>query len=483
MTNFADALGSLVGDDPTEKIAGIKGLVIENLHAVDARVKVEVTDHFNHTFVPDMVLSWPGTSERRHIFLRTSYDVADLVRDVDMLAAEKPILMPLTRVTEFSERSLSNPDLAAQLESLSVATGTLITDPYGLEVLGVSTEEQPVVSLFSHAVLQGGRGLLSSERAGRVSDAVGAGFAGAQQADFESTNTAVEATELLLDSHRASQMTRLLHAVWVGSGASGAGFPTAAGVTAVLDAEALRFVLELDIADDEFWLRLGRGITTGRLCELGEAPANANLQRLLAGNAHRLFAKACRVSAPASGVIAPQWAVVGSTLTLDTPSARVQFAARSVADLPSRSDESARVTVTDLKGRAARAEVEIEEIKLSNGQSTLSYASEGGLDVSQDSTLGDVERVLTGSSVVSAVAKVGGGSRSLRCTFRTGTGTGNSSAKFYVAELANVAVPLLVGLAEAEQAAIREVVSAPTYEEAEINPEEVADDSPDDREQ
>jgi hypothetical protein len=65
MTNFAEVVRSLDGDDPRGNITALKGAVREQLQATDNRVRVDLTDHFNHSFVPDLVLSWPGTKDTR----------------------------------------------------------------------------------------------------------------------------------------------------------------------------------------------------------------------------------------------------------------------------------------------------------------------------------------------------------------------------------------------------------------------------------
>ena len=455
MTNFAEIVSHLSADDPAQNISKIKAAVVGELKNADSQVHVEVTDHFNHSFVPDLVLSWPGVSESRHVFLRTSFDVPDLLRDVDVLSQQQPILMPLARVTDTSD-SIQGP-----LRMATRARRILVTDPYGLEALQSEIELQPVVSLFSHAVLQGGRGLVSSERARQASNQVGAGFAGAQTADLETTIVAVETADELLDSHRASQVNRLLHAIWVGSGAPGTTFPGAAGVTAILDAQSLRFILELpEVNDSGFWARLGRGLTTERLCELGDFPAAENLQRLLDGNAHRLYAKACRVFQVSSSTEMPLWSIMRGNLTLHTLDSRVHFAPRAVAELPENNEEVVGLSVAGLRDRAAKANVKVGEIKLSNGESVLSYGSETRPDISQDKVLASLQAVIADGSVTSVVARITE-NKHVRCTFSTGTGAGNSSSRFYVAELATVAVPLLIDLTPSEIASIREKVSSP----------------------
>jgi hypothetical protein len=456
MSHFADAINYLApDDDPRQRISAIKNVVIENLRATDERIHVEVTDHFNHSYVPDLVLSWPGTTESRHVFLRTSFRAWDLMQDLDLLSAERPILMPLAPI----ERA--DPVTYEGLEEKSREQRTLITDPYGLEAFDQETDATPVVSLLSHAILQGGRGVFSSNRAHRISEEVGAGFVGAREADYEATSIAVQAAETALDSHRASQLNRLLHAVWVGSGAPPTQFPGATGITATLDPEALKFILDLpDLDDAEFWARLGHGITTERLCQLGQFPANANLQRLLNGSAHRLQAKACRVVTVRSGVEATQWEIAENTVTLRTSSHRIHFAPKYLQELPENSLPVEPVSVVGLRARAALAEVNIGEVKLSNGDSTISYGSEERPDVAQDETLAAVERAIGGALVVSATARIGSGARTVRCNLTAGTASGNSNAMYFLAELAATAVPLLAQVSREELDDIRSKTTA-----------------------
>ncbi|MFC0532055.1 hypothetical protein [Phytohabitans kaempferiae] len=461
MSQFADVIRYLASDeDPRSRISAIKNAVVENIHAADERVKVAVTDHFNHTFVPDLILSWPGETESRSVFLRTSYRAWDLLQDLDMLASERPILMPLVPIEVDDNTS-------ADLEQQSSEQRTLITDPYGLEALDRQTDTAPVVSLLSHALLQGGRGLISSDRATRISEEVGAGFAGAQHADYELTSIAVQAAETALDSDRASQLNRLLHAVWIGSGASPSQFPAATGTTAILDAANLRFILELpDLPDPGFWDRIGRGLRTERLCELGDFPPSDNLQRLLAGCAYRLTAKACRVINASASVDSPRWEVVNGTLTMRTSARRIHFAPRYVRELPDSSLSVPLVTTTELKTRADMASVMISEVKMSNGDSTISYGSEERPDVSADQTLIAVESAIQGASVVEAIARVGSSGKTVRCNLREGTAAGNSNAMYYVIELAEVAVPLLARLSHEELADVSAAIGPRSAEES-----------------
>lgn len=437
MTDFAEVVSSLNDEDPRANITAIKGAVKEQFESTDSRVHVDLTDHFNHTFVPDLVLSWPGTADTRRVFLRTAFREDDLTRDINVLGSDRPILMSLDRMPDRDETG-------EELRSRAKATNSLVADPYSLEALDEASASKPVVTLLSHAVLQGGRGVMSSSSARASGHSVDAGFDAARAGEPTATSAAVEDAADLLDSYRASQINRLLHAVWLGSGQPASTFPGAAGITAVLDAESLRFILELpDIDDVDFWNRLGAGLTMNRICELQDFPSSENFQRLLASNARRLTAKACRVLASAGAPSeSPAWSIAGGNLVLAMQNDRLHFAPRAIAELPAPPNDPPRVTVQQLQTRARTADLRLGEVRLSDGDHVISYGAEADADVAQAEALAALQRLIPNAALTSATAFAG--TKEVRCSFHTRTATGNSSARFLLAELAAITVPLLV---------------------------------------
>lgn len=454
MTSFSEVVNSLNADEPRANIAAIKGAVKEQLHATDTRVQVDVTDHFNHSFVPDLLLSWPGTKETRSVFLRTAFREEEIRRDIDVLGRERPILMSLDRLPEDQRKGDA-------LQTQAKASNSLVADPYGLEVFDEESESRPVVTLLSHAVLQGGRGVMSSASARSSGQIVDAGFDAARTGDAEITSVAVDDAADLLDSYRASQINRLLHAVWVGSGRSGSSFPGAAGLTASLDAESLRFILQLPGIDDEdFWARIGVGLTTNRICELIDFPASANLQRLVSGSAHKLMAKACRIIR-GSGDYAdyPKWSVGGGTLVMSIEEERLHFAPSTVDQLPAPLDDPPEVSVGELQERAQVAELRLGEVRLSDGAHVMSYGAEDDADVARSEALASMQALMSNAELTSATAFADG--REVRCVFRTRTAAGNSSAKFLISDLVGVALPLLVAPSSHRADAVRSMLDRP----------------------
>lgn len=446
MTEFAASLANLNPSDPRANIASIKNAVASQIRSNDARVTIKTTDHFNHSFVPDLVLRWPNDTEERKVFFRTSFLSSDLVQDLATLAADHPIIMSLDHVPTQSGAVVdAAPEITEALTEASAESRTLITDPYGLEALQGEAQQRPVVGLLSRAVLQGGRGLIGEARARAAGESVGVGFEAAQTHDVPRTEAAVQETEALLDLPRANRISRLLQAVWVGSGASGASFPGATDVGASLDEASLRFLLELpDLEDDDFWRRIGSGLTTERICQLGDLGPVPNLQRLLKQGGQRLRAKACRVIRQDGQATELQWSVSAGTLRLDVLGEAAFFAPRHVKELPSAETESPRVIVANVRDRANQAGVLVEEVELATDARFMAYSSnDQDEDVSQDTTLSQFEGVLGPSTSVRALSLRLGGSTTVRCDFRTRTAAGRASAKYRLGDLVAVALPVL----------------------------------------
>lgn len=162
-----------------------------------------------------------------------------------------------------------------------------------------------------------------------------------------------------------------------------------------------------------------------------------------------------------SGVKSSQWEIVANTLTLRTAAHRIHFAPKYIKELPDSSVTVEPVSIDRLRTRAARAGVNIGEIKLSNGDSTIAYGSEERSDVSQDETLTAIARAVRNATVVSAVARVGDSSKSVRCNLRDATASGNSNSMYHLSDLAEYAVPLLDDLSFEELQELRAKTSSP----------------------
>lgn len=452
MSKFSDVVSGLAQDGPENRIQSIKGAIKEQLQTNDSSLSVELTDHFNHSFVPDLLLRWPNRSEVRKVYLRTSVFEDALLRDIQTLGDERPILMPL-------RRHPSND--AGDVVTSAAATDTLVTSPEALETFARLSSNRPMVSFFSHSVLQGGRGVIRQQDVASASEALEAGFSGAGEGDPQRTTSAIETAAAALDAEHAGRINRLLHAAWLGSGATSTAFPGAAGVTGTLDPDSLRFILGLPpIENDQFWDHLGASLSTELLCNLRDQDPSPNLNSLLAQIAYRLKAKACRVLRVPGSAESPDWSIRAGNLVLALPSEQLHFAPTRVDQLP-EAGEKVDVSVAQLTSRSRGAGVVVREVTLEGTNKSVSLSSEAQEGVTQDDELTSIQAAMRNVRLRSSV--VGSSEQDIRVNFDTRTASGNGPAKFLLSTLSEVVLPVLVAptasTAEAVSAALEQPVT------------------------
>jgi hypothetical protein len=276
--------------DHNQVASRIKDLVINQLVATDERVKIHKTEYFNHSFVPDLVLSWQD-QEGRHLFLRPETRPELLVDDLRISGDLHPIYFSLTDIDTDSAR-----EHRAELEIMSAQSDTLVTDSDGLDRLISSRRENPIAQLASSAALQGARGVLDAPRAVLVARAVTDGLNAASNVDQTGAAAASQTISSMFDSRRSSQLNRLLLAVWTGSGGSASQFPVPINSISGLDEESIDYLLRLNLIDDEeFWRRIGRQLRLGHLSSLRIEDDSPNFQMLVNANIDVLAARTCRV--------------------------------------------------------------------------------------------------------------------------------------------------------------------------------------------
>jgi hypothetical protein len=214
---LAATLANLDAGTPERNVSAIKDAVVRYLREADSAIEIDRTDYFNHSFSPDLVLSWSDSSRgSRRVFIRTDSREASLREDLDWVVADAPLNLPLTDVTGGSI-SAAHPEESV-LDQESSRRGAMISTPRALEELHGDSSDR-VCRLFSQAVVRGGKGLLNENRARHASTVVAQGYVGAQRTDAPATAAAVSSIEELVTLNQAKNVTRLLQAVWIGSGA------------------------------------------------------------------------------------------------------------------------------------------------------------------------------------------------------------------------------------------------------------------------
>ncbi|GAA2296585.1 hypothetical protein GCM10010234_43440 [Streptomyces hawaiiensis] len=451
---FGSALNAAFeAPDPRDAVDRIKNVVARELEETDARATIKKTDFFNHSFAPDLVLSWPGEKER-FVFLKSDTRPDVLREDVDAVRKHGPIVFALDEVGEYPSRS--------DLPQTTSADNTLIADSRGMEALIRGRHAEPVVALASSAVLQGGRGLLTEPEAEAMAASISNGFAGAQVLDSASTGAAVHEITGHFDPRRTSRLLRFLSAVWVGSGGSAANFPGTQDVTGDLDNAALEFLLDLPpIEDREFWRRIGRALTLETISQLKPKADSENLQQLVNSNLDVLHARACRIieRQPMLGDDDTQtfkWALERDMLCLKGQHSTAYFAGK-VDGLKIDAQEGQGISLGELVSRAEILGIPISELELATPTRTVSYATVNKDDISHDEELLELSRTFSSAALVQSSVATLLGSRPLVCDFLEKTGKARTTSRFPLGVMAPAALCLLTELTSREKEEARQL--------------------------
>lgn len=279
----------LYDPSPEHSISRVKTAVASELGALDASAEIRATDYFNHTFVPDFVLTWPDKSER-HVFLRLSYDKEALADDVALIDRRDPFIFGLTPY----ESTAGNEGVAAAIAE----AGGMFAEPDALESLIARKSSDSTARMLSNAIVQGGRGSFIGDSVTELADTVSEGFAAASNAEPSRTASAVEAMSDWLGPQQAHRMTRVLQAVWEGSAGTASTFPAGnTDLSGRLDRESLSYLLTyMDTEDRDFWRRVGRQLQLADIEQVDFEVANANVQRLINANLDVLRARATQLT-------------------------------------------------------------------------------------------------------------------------------------------------------------------------------------------
>ena len=228
-SNAKDAVAAALTFERSEDlIAGVRSAVIQELQSLDAAVRIKETQYFNHTFAPDLELTWPDDRRAsRYVYLRYSLESAAAGRDFQSLAPLSPVVLALR------EEEPAGLDLARdEFDRVNNDAGLLATDVGALGALGVGSEPgtAPLLALVRGNVVRGARGLLVADR---VQDLANQAL-GTETGDQEEQAAQLAGLEALVnDVFLPAASTRLLRAVQLVRAASSDDFlATADGTNA-----------------------------------------------------------------------------------------------------------------------------------------------------------------------------------------------------------------------------------------------------------
>ncbi|SEE78857.1 hypothetical protein SAMN04489740_2543 [Arthrobacter alpinus] len=167
-----EVLSALNNSSPQSVITGVETAVAEKLIELDERVDVVFTDYFNHSYMPDMVLTWKegGKRKERPLFVRTDTDPAGIAADIHGLITRSPLIIA---VDEHSSGQVARE--AIQVEQKIKRVDLLITDTSSLQTLtprgGNLTNGYDFSKLVGQNFLSGGRGYIGQHEAATISSA------------------------------------------------------------------------------------------------------------------------------------------------------------------------------------------------------------------------------------------------------------------------------------------------------------------------
>lgn len=274
--------------DAEAYISRVKAAVSENLQSLDSSVVIEDTHYFNHTAVPDLVLSWPKERSKRSVFLRHSYDAVAAADDAQHLADADPVVLSLKSDVRPEATARERERLAHQTSN---APRLLLTDPQAVDVIGeLDPSGSPLSDLVRANFIRGGRGFIDPPRA---TDLINLGSATTQSDGFTSDLIGQNFSE-----DAAARITRTSQLIAI---ALNPETPLTSEDSALiggrLSVAELRHLIpwllkqEQAVANRQFWEYLGDLVSFAELENIRTDLTGLDLSPLLAANASRWTAK------------------------------------------------------------------------------------------------------------------------------------------------------------------------------------------------
>jgi hypothetical protein len=444
-------------DDPSGRISVIKQAVMTEVRSMDPAVDIRLTDYFNNSIAPDMVLRWPSENRERLLFVRPTGSAGWLLNELPLVSRYRPLMFALEDL-DIAPHGNGSGGAADSLGAAASAAGTWITDASGTEAMSAGREQSPILGMLSQALVRGGRGVSDGQEIRNLAGATEGGFDGASRGSVPAVHSAVGAIEDHLDAEQSGRITRLLRAVWEAHGSDAARFPATSSV-GKLTADDLSYLLKITSEGSaEFWYRIGRTINTELLGRAEVEDPSPNLQALVSASLDILQAKGTRLAYEPFRLHEsedfPRWMVTNGCLALRGLNWIAYVAARRADEFPAV-DETEMPDLKTLRERAAGYHVRITEVRLARADRAATYESTEGAEILGDLALSKIEADLEGARVHKAVALLPDGG-SAEIDFPQKTAVGPTSATFLLGSLMRSVLPLLSDFLPEERAGLRE---------------------------
>jgi hypothetical protein len=422
-----------------DSIAAVKGVLANALRRVDRTAEITDTNYFNHSFVPDFVLTWPSEAGRtRDVFLRLDGSDAFIAGDISYLGGTHPVLLGLAGLDGTPDPGASDSQAAAKEASV------MVTDPAALEELGEPSSTVDFRHVLPTALLKGGRGWITESAAAGLTVAAADFFAGARSHDTTPIAQAAPLLTDVLDENQGTRLVNLGRIVWEATGGDPAQFPVTTDLASVDDSGLLFLLDEAPSDDPSFWRSIGRTVSLDRLLALGvrEPP---NLEPFVRANADRLLARALLVkgSQPRLEDGTAKWIMQAGALAF-LGYDFIAYLAPKRDDLAVTPDEGNSLSFAAFGQRTDQEQIDTVTVVAADGKK-VTIKSEDLFDPATDTVLGSVGG-LPGSTIESVGLIVSG--THLECDFLTRTATGRTNARFDIVSLLERGLPMLWPVAD-----------------------------------
>lgn len=153
--------------DDRDYVRKTKAAMIGAIHELDSTAIIKDTGWFNHSAMPDLVLSWPKRSEEREVYIRSSHEGIAAAHDIERLAGDVPVIIAVESGDE-TQREVTESALEQVGRSM---TQPLVADAASFDTLTAPRDApraSPLATAVSSHLLPSGHGLLTEDRADTI---------------------------------------------------------------------------------------------------------------------------------------------------------------------------------------------------------------------------------------------------------------------------------------------------------------------------
>ncbi|MFI7646693.1 hypothetical protein ACIBTZ_11515 [Micromonospora sp. NPDC049460] len=304
-------------------IRDVKTIIAREMTEIDSSLDVLATDHFNHSFFPDFVVSWRdnGVEERRDVFLR--HDATSvLYQDVDRMEKGDEVFLGI-RATQADPEARDELATALQGDSECLVSDAASLDSFAMRTTPVHSSSV-LPSVAAKVWLRGARGLLDQPAAAKLQDQVAVGESAIIRGAVDDGEVVVSAVRRNFRAEYAKRIERVMQIMWLSGGNPLSAFPGRHAMSTRLSESEIRwllpFLLRSAHVDDDFWRLVGEVIDLRLLQSLGDVGESTNLDRLITVNLDRLLVTQVMLHRRNVSLHPqlnnPHWSIRGGLLTL-----------------------------------------------------------------------------------------------------------------------------------------------------------------------